>query len=134
MSTYKVSHMNTLKKALQINMVFSSTSGILLILLHKQIANLFGVQNAAPFWVIGITLVYFAGTIWYETKKLRNKAIIWISIQDFLWVLGSVYLLLRNPFQITTTGNYIIGAIALIVLFMGILQVLALQNIPTKKL
>lgn len=116
------------------NMIFSSVSGSILILLHKQIANLFGVQNATPFWVIGIALLYFAGTIWYETKKLRNKAIIWISIQDFLWVLGSIYLLLWNPFQITTTGNYIIGTVAIIVLSMGILQVLALQNIPTKKL
>lgn len=126
--------MNKLKKALMINMIFSSISGGILIVLHAQIARLFGVQNATPFWIIGIALLYFAGTIWYETKKLRRKAIMWICIQDFLWVIGSLYLILWNPFQITSIGNYTIGAVAIIVLSMGILQILALQNTYTKQL
>lgn len=124
--------MNRLKKALMINMIFSSISGGVLILLHTQIARLFGVQNTIPFWVIGIALLYFAGTIWYETKKLRSKAIIWISIQDFLWVIGSLYLILWNPFQITPIGNRIIGMVAILVLLMGVQQVVILKNVNKK--
>jgi drug/metabolite transporter (DMT)-like permease len=121
--------MNTLKKALIANTIFSSVSGIILILLHQQIANLFGLQNNNVFWIVGITLLYFAGTIWYEIKKQRRSAILWITTQDFLWVLGSLYLLVVNPFHITQIGNIIIGIIAIIVLFMGISQIIALRKI-----
>ncbi|MEP0265224.1 hypothetical protein [Dokdonia sp.] len=120
--------METLKKALIVNTIFSSISGIIMIILHTQIANLFGVQNNSVFWIIGIVLLYFAGTIWYETKKQRRSAILWISIQDFLWVLGSLYLLLFNPFDITQIGNIIIGVIGVIVLSMGINQIIALRK------
>jgi len=114
--------MNQLQKALTINAIFSSFSGIALILLHQSIARLFGTQNNAIFWVTGTILLYFASTIIYEIKKQRRLAVLWIIIQDFSWVLGSLILLLFQPFQITLVGNLTIGIIAIIVLFMGINQ------------
>lgn len=120
--------MNTLKKALIANTIFSSISGIIMIILHTKIANLFGVQNSSVFWIVGIILLYFAGTISYEIKKQRRSAILWISVQDFLWVLGSLFLLLFNPFDITQIGNIIIGVIALIVLFLGMSQIITLRK------
>ena len=120
--------MNGLQKALKVNAIFSSISGVIMILLNKQLANLFGVLNNIPFWIIGLVLVYFALTICYEIKKQRRIAIMWIVIQDVSWVLGSVFLLIFNPFEITYTGNLIIGIIALIVLFMAINQLIALKK------
>ena len=118
--------MNKLQKALIINALFSITSGIIMIAFNQQIAKLFGTSNNTVFWIVGLILIYFALTIWYEIKKQRKRSVIWIVIQDFLWVIGSLALLLFNPFQITLTGNSIIGGIALIVLFMGINQTRAL--------
>lgn len=120
--------MNELQNALKINALFSSISGIIMILLSQQIAKLFGTTNASIFMVIGLVLIYFALTIWYEIKKQRKLAIIWIIIQDYTWVLGSALLIIFNPFGITKIGNIIIGFIALIVLYMGINQMIKLNR------
>ena len=121
--------MDKLKKALKLNSIFSSVSGIIFILLNKQISNLFGTENNTVFWIIGLILIYFSITIWFEISRQRKIAVLWIIIQDYLWVLGSFILILLNPFNITLSGNIITGIIALIVLFMGINQTIAINKI-----
>ena len=121
--------MNTLQKALKTNALFSSVSGLILIVLHQQIAKLFGTTNTTVFWIVGLILIYFALTIGYEIKKQRKLAVVWIIVQDYAWVLGSLLLILFNPFKITFTGHLIIAVIALIVLYMGINQMIALKKI-----
>jgi len=54
-----------------------------------------------------------------------------LHIQDYTWVLGSIFLLIFNPFQVTLIGNLIIGIIALIVLYMGINQMIELNKKTT---
>ncbi|MGY3795124.1 hypothetical protein [Aquimarina sp. 433] len=120
--------MNPLQKSLQLNALFSSISGILMVFLNQQIATLFGINNYTPFWVIGLLLLYFAMTIWFEIKKQRTPAVVWIIIQDFIWVIGSILLIMFKPFGITETGNIIIGIIAFFVLCMGINQILGLRK------
>ena len=120
--------MNSLQKALKINALFSSISGIVMILFNQSIDELFGTSNNTVFWAIGIALIYFALTITYEIKEQRKKAITWIIIQDYIWVLGSIILIIFNPFEITQMGNLIIGLIALIVLYMGINQMNELKK------
>ncbi|TCI92187.1 hypothetical protein [Tenacibaculum sp. M341] len=120
--------MNTLQKALTTNTLFSGFSGIILILCNHQIADLFGITNTIVFLIIGLVLIYFSLTIWYEIKKQRKLAVLWIIVQDYAWVLGSIILLIFNPFHVTQTGNIIIGIIAFIVLLLGITQMIALQK------
>lgn len=120
--------MNELQKALQLNFLFSSASGLLLVILYQPIAILFGTNNTTVFWMVGIALIYFAITIWYEIKRQRKFAILWIIIQDFLWVVGSLILIVLNPFEITLIGNLIIAIIGLIVLFMAVNQVKELKK------
>ncbi|SHK27275.1 hypothetical protein SAMN04488007_2590 [Maribacter aquivivus] len=123
--------MNKLQNALKANAIFSSISGILLIIFNSKIAALFGTDNTTIFWVVGLVLLYFTITIWYETKKQRRLAVQWIIIQDILWVAASLMMILLNPFDITPTGNLIIGIIAAIVLFMAINQTKALNQNKT---
>ncbi|WP_425075968.1 hypothetical protein [Psychroserpens sp. S379A] len=123
--------MNKLQNALKFNALFSSTSGILMILLNQQIAKLFGTNNNSVFWIVGLALIFFAITIWHEVKKQRKIVVIWIIIQDFIWVLGSIVLIIFNPFQLTEVGNLIIGIIALVVLYMGINQIMGLKKTIT---
>ena len=120
--------MNKLQKALSINAIFSGVTGLGLILFHKSIANLFNIGESSIFWIVGIGLVFFALTIILEIKKQRRLAIIWIIIQDFIWVIGSVILLILRPFNISNTGNNTIAIIALVVLFMAINQSIALAQ------
>ena len=123
--------MNKLQKALSFNTLFSAISGICLISLHNAIATIFGTSNSTVFWVVGAGLVLFACTIFFEIKKQRPLAVVWIVIQDFLWVGGSLFILLTQPFNISGTGTNVIAVIALIVFSMGINQTWALAQTET---
>lgn len=123
--------MNKLKNSLLINAIFSSASGIVLIVFSQQIGGLFGTTNSSVFWIIGIALLIFASTIAYEVVKQRPLAVLWIIAQDFLWVLGSIIILIVNPFVISKAGNSTIAVVALIVLFLGINQSKALAQVDS---
>ena len=120
--------MNNLQKALRINAIFSGLSGLGLILFYKSISNLFGLEQNNIFWGVGAGLLFFALTIILEVKKQRKLAILWIIIQDFIWVIGSTTLLLLTPFSISDSGQIIIAIIALIVFLMAINQSVALSK------
>jgi len=120
--------MNKLQKALSINTMFSGVSGLVLVIFNKEIANIFEVGQNTIFWIIGLGLIFFSATILLEVKKQRGLAVLWIIIQDFIWVIGSAVLLLLQPFNISNIGNNTIAAIALVVLFMGINQASALAQ------
>ncbi|MEO9953783.1 hypothetical protein [Nonlabens sp.] len=126
--------MKALQKALKLNAIFSGTSGIVLILLHIQISKVFGTSNSTVFWIVGIALIYFALSIWYECIKVRKMAILWIIIQDYLWVMGSLILVVFDPFEISFLGHLLVLSIALIVLYMAINQHLELKKYTNYKL
>lgn len=121
--------MNHLQKALLANALFSGLSGIILIALNKQISKLFEISNQSIFWIIGITLIFFSLTIVFEMKKQKPLRVKIIIIQDFLWVIASIILLIIQPFEISVSGNIIIAVVAMVVLFMAINQSRALAKI-----
>jgi ribosome-associated toxin RatA of RatAB toxin-antitoxin module len=124
--------MNRLQQSLLYNAVFSGISGLTLILFQHSIAQLFGTANTKVYWVVGALLIFFTFTIVFEMVKQRPLGVLWIIVQDILWVLGSVILLAINPFSITFTGNMIIAHVAIIVLFMAINQAKALGRVDEK--
>ncbi len=121
--------MNKLQSSLRTNALFSGLSGIILIILHRSISQVFGAENNTVFWVIGVLLVFFAGTIIYEIRKQRSLAVLWIITQDLLWVVGSLILLVYNPFDISSNGLLLIGVVGAMVLYMAINQTKALRQI-----
>lgn len=123
--------MNKLQRALSYNATFSGITGFGLIIFHKHVANIFAASQSTVFWIIGIVLIYFASTIILEIFKQRSLAVLLIVTQDFVWVIGSVILLVLQPFNISSTGNSAIAIVALIVLFMAIKQYLALSQIDS---
>jgi ribosome-associated toxin RatA of RatAB toxin-antitoxin module len=125
--------MNNLQKSLVANAVFSGVSGLVLIICNTYLAHLFGAGNTAVFQIIGVALLFFACTIIYEIIKQRPLAVLWIIVQDFIWVLGSFILLIFNPFELSKAGNFIIAVVALVVLLMGLNQSKALAQIDTTK-
>lgn len=121
--------MNSVQKSLRLNAIFSGLCGITLIILNKQIAEIFGTSNSNVFWILGVLLIYFVATLIYEISKQRLLAILWIIIQDIAWVIGSIILLISNPFEISKTGNATIAVVAFMVLFIGINQTRALAQV-----
>ena len=123
--------MNKLRKSLSTNAIFSGVSGLTLILFNKQISILFAISQGTVFWIIGIALVLFAGTIVLEIFKQRPLAVLWIIVQDFIWVIGSILLLLLQPFDISSLGNSCIAIVAITVLFMALNQSAALAQVDS---
>ena len=114
--------MNKLQKALRLNALFSGVSGIVLLIFHSIIANQFEVEQSTVFWIVGIGLIVFSSTIFWEIKKQRRIAVVWIIIQDLAWVIGSSVLLVFQPFVISNMGNMTIAGVALVVLLMALNQ------------
>jgi drug/metabolite transporter (DMT)-like permease len=111
--------MDPLKNALLGNAVFSAVSGAALLTFHTKIAHIFGFEDGIVFGAIGAALLFFAATVWYESRRLRPPFVRWIVVQDVLWVLGSVFLLVFRPFAISGTGSFLVAAVAVVVAFFG---------------
>ncbi|MBX2871141.1 MAG: hypothetical protein KTR30_03550 [Saprospiraceae bacterium] len=114
--------MKLLPLALSGNAVFSSISGVLLATLSRSIAAIFEASSPIPFLLVGVGLLFFAYTIWIEIKPQRPGKVMAIIIQDLLWVLASIVILIIRPFHISEIGYAIIAWIAGCVLLFAILQ------------
>ncbi len=125
--------MNILNRALLTNLISSFLSGVALILFPVFFMDLFGVQNTTVFWVLGIALLFFSGTILVEIKKQRALAILWIIIQDLIWVIASFAILIWRPFNISEVGYWLIDLFAFLVLTFAIFQSIGLSRIDTVK-
>ena len=115
--------MKLLKFALIGNAGFSILCGLFLSLAPKYIARVFQSTTYLPFLVIGLGLLYFAYTIMIEIKPQRRNKVLWIILQDLLWVVGSTAILVTRPFEISSVGYHWIAWIAVIVLSFALLQV-----------
>jgi len=124
--------MNTLQKYLTANAIFSTLTGVITIAFQENVEQIFDVEPSSFFLILGILLILFAITIVVEIIKLRAIPILWITTQDMLWVIGSIILLLWNPFDVSTEGNIIIGIVAIFVLIFGIGQARGLARIDEK--
>ncbi|MBD3630036.1 SRPBCC family protein [Cyclobacterium sp.] len=125
--------MNTLQKYLTTNAIFSTLTGITAIAFQENIEQLFNLEPSNFFFILGILLIFFALTIVVEIKKQRAIPVLWITTQDMLWVIGSVILIVWNPFGISTVGNIIIVAVAIVVLTCGLGQAKGLARIDEGK-
>lgn len=120
--------MTLLKFALGANATLSSTTGLGLVFFHKSIATFFGTTMTLPFLLIGLGLLYFCATTILEIYKERRTRILWIIIQDVIWVAASAYLLIIRPLAISAGGYTSIAIIAVLVLLMAILQWLGITQ------
>lgn len=116
--------MGLLKKYLQMNGGFSLLSGLIMLLMSKRLAVLFGIGSNIIFLVIGIGLVGFSLFVFYVSQNVgKSKTFVQvITILDILWVVGSLALLVFRPFTITVIGNILIATIMMIIAFFAINQ------------
>ncbi len=114
--------MKLLPLALSSNAGFSFLSGVLLSIFPKSIAGIFETSSHVPFLLVGLGLLFFAYTIWREIKPQRPNQLMAIIIQDLLWVLASVGILIIRPLSISEIGYAIIAWIAGFVMLFAILQ------------
>jgi ribosome-associated toxin RatA of RatAB toxin-antitoxin module len=121
--------MNTLQKHLTANAIFSTLTGIIVLVFEEKVEQIFNVEPSNFFPILGILLIIFAITIVVEIKKQRAIPVLWITIQDMLWVIGSIVIVIWNPFEVSTEGNIIIGVVAFVVLQLGLGQARGIARI-----
>lgn len=125
--------MRILKNALLGNGIFSLCSALVLILFKNRFAIWFGLDKSLAFLLVGLGLLYFSYTIYKELKNPNSKAVRFIIIQDFVWVLASIIILVFKPFGITALGHQIIAGVALVVFIFGIGQTVGLARTDLKQ-
>jgi hypothetical protein len=116
--------MAALKKYLIINSLFSALTGLVMLVFTSYLNTLFGITNDYVFPVIGLNLLVFSSIVYFVSiKQLNNRVLVnLISGLDALWVLGSLIIIMLGLFNISETGNIIIGIVAMWIAFLGFKQ------------
>ena len=119
-----------LRTALRGNGIFSLISGALFILLAQSISEFLGIAPDAFVVValIGVGLLGFSGMLFWLTSRtaIATTLAIGAIVGDVAWVIGSIALLVFDPFQFSTAGRWAILIIADAVGIFAILQFMGL--------
>lgn len=110
------------------NALFSFLSGSYLFLFSDFFTKVILVGNSPLYQTIGGVLMAFGLLVFTQALKPRHTMVLFIIFQDMLWVLGSAFLLIFRPFDISGTGLLIMALVALVVLSFAILQYLGLAQ------
>ncbi len=121
--------MDTSQKATLYNGISTIISGLGILLFHHQLAQVFHLKDSTPFLIVGSVITFFALTMFVELKKQRALAILWIITQDALFVIASIIVLIKRPFEISDTGYLLIELFLIPILFFIIYQSLGLSKI-----
>lgn len=105
-------------------MAFSSACGLISLGLSKPISLWMGHSDPMELLSLGLGLLVFGGFLLYVTfSRIRQK--VWtyiVCFMDFLWVLGSILLLLFKPIDLSGNGWLLVSLIAAVVGLLGIQQ------------
>lgn len=116
--------MERLKKVMFVNALSSGATGLLLIVLSENIAELFKVSNGIPLVAVGAFLVAFACLVYYASRRSQAKpqGVKLVITLDIIWVLVSVLILITDAFRLSPVGNLAVSLVAIWVALMAYLQ------------
>ena len=119
--------MLSLKNVMRANATSCLAFGVLFSLQPNQVANFLGGASPAPqayILILGILLILNGlHLLWSSKVPLPQKnLILYFSAGDFIWVIGSVALIISNVWITTTEGMLLATIIAAMVGLFGVLQ------------
>jgi hypothetical protein len=116
--------MLSLKSTLVVNSVSSAITGIGLVALAGETAQLFETHDPAPYTEAGLFLIGFAALVGYAAirKEFSRALVRLITTLDILWMIGSILLILLAGSNISLLGVSAIAAVAIWVSAMAFLQ------------
>ena len=129
MENFSKERQQLLRMALMGNALFSTISGLILVLAGQWLVRLLGLPQAVNLITMGTSLLVFAVSVLVFARKKPIKLLdAWIVvILDLAWVIGSYPLLFVVPFS--TTGKWIVGIVAEVVLLFALVQWLGIRRI-----
>ena len=119
-----------LRYALKANGLFSTASGLALVLGGAWLAAVVGVGPGWLYRAIGVGLVFFGlGLLRNSTRPEINLAEVQLAVaMDWLWVVGSTVLVLLAP-GMSTTGVWIVAIVGLVVADFAVIQGLGMRRL-----
>lgn len=116
--------------SLRLNSAFSSISGIMIIAFSESLGQLMNYNNDLLYKIIGFGLLFFGLSLALISllKEIRKPLVKLIILMDFTWVSGSLILLIL-PTPISVEGKILLTTLALMVLFIALLQRRSLKEL-----
>lgn len=123
-----------LRKALMGNALFSTLSGLTILLAQGWVLRILGLASNVNLLILGVGLILFAITLVVNARKQQvKKSDAWIAVlMDVAWVLGSYLLIFIVPFS--TEGKWVVGVVAELVLAFAVLQFVGIRRIQKSEL
>jgi len=123
-----------LRKALMGNALFSTLSGLTILLAQGWVLRILGLASNVNLLILGVGLILFAITLVVNARKQQvKKSDAWIAVlMDVAWVLGSYILIFIVPFS--TEGKWVVGLVAELVLVFAVLQFVGIRRIQKSEL
>ena len=119
-----------LRGALLGNAVFSSLSGLTMLLGSEALFHSLGLHDRGFLLSTGAMLLGFAGLlIWLATRDRPSIPLIWfVIVSDWLWVAGSAAMVAMHWTALPAAGLWTIGIVADVVMVFAILQMWGLRR------
>lgn len=113
-----------LSRSLLANALFSSSSGVVLLLAPMTVASMLGVTSAAPIRIVGAGLVAFGLIVGLLSvrRPVLPQAALAVTAADAGWVAASLVAVLAWRNLITGAGASIVLGVAVVVALIGLLQ------------
>ena len=130
MATVTTTDDRMLRRALTANAEFCMASGLGMAIFSGPLGDWIG----APRWaliVVGIGLIPWGAMLFaFSRRPQLRRADAWTAIfGDDAWVLGTLILVLGFPTALTSTGNAVAVAVALVVAAFAAVQYVGLKRI-----
>jgi uncharacterized membrane protein HdeD (DUF308 family) len=122
-------HGSLLRKALVGNALFSTLSGLTILLAQGWVLRILGLSKDVSLAILGFALLVFAATLVVNARRQQVKTSdAWIAVlMDVAWVLGSYVLIFVVPFS--TEGKWVVGVVAELVSVFAVLQFVGIRRI-----
>jgi hypothetical protein len=127
--TMKSTSSSLLRNTLRADAAVCAVAGIDLVAFSGMAADLVGLRPGATLPMVGIGLIAYAAYLLVASRReplSLNEA--WaFATADLLWVAGSAALIAFGP--LGSTGNWIVGAVAVVTLGFAELKMLGIRRI-----
>ncbi len=118
-----------LRRVLQANAVFSTISGIALIVFAGRLAAFMGVGRSWILLAIGAVLLIFAVTLLVNSRRedINENEVMQAIISDGVWVAASTVIAFMG--LVSTAGIWVVASVACLVLLFAIVQAVGLRKL-----
>jgi hypothetical protein len=125
--------MTLLKNTLVLNAANSLVSGGILLAFPKAVGIFIGFESTYPLQVLGVLLVIFSLFVAFASRSLNTFLVKSIVFQDITWVIGSLIVLVFNPWNFSDKGLLLVAMMMVIVGLFAVFQWRALKRLEPNR-